>query len=61
MKLLVRASILTVVAAGLIAGFVPNHSATAQAAALSHQIISSAMPGPTCGPNTCNIRDSGKN
>jgi hypothetical protein len=55
MKLFVRASILSLAVAGLVAGFVPNHSATAQAAALSHQVISSAMPAPACGPSTCQI------
>lgn len=55
MKLIVRASILSLAVAGLVAGFAPNHSATVQAAALSHQVISSAMPGPGCGPSTCQI------
>lgn len=56
MKFLVRASILSLAIAGLVAGFAPNHSATAQTVALSRQIISAAMPNPTCGPNTCSIR-----
>lgn len=55
MKLIVRASILSLAVAGLVAGFVPNHSAKAQTAALSHQVISHQMPLPTCGPNTCGI------
>lgn len=59
MKLFVRASILTLAAAGLIAGFAPNHSSDVQAAALSHQIVSSIMPSPSCGPHTCNIRGIG--
>ncbi|MGC2162421.1 MAG: hypothetical protein WA634_10955, partial [Silvibacterium sp.] len=56
MKTLVRASVLSLAVAGLVAGFVPNHSASAQRAALSHQVISSIMPGPACGPNSCDIR-----
>jgi hypothetical protein len=57
MKLLVRASILAMAVAGLVAGFGPNHSANAQTASLSHQVISSAMPAPPiCGESTCNIR-----
>jgi len=56
MKTLVRASILSLAVAGLVAGFAPNHSASAQATALSHQIISAAMPSPACGPSTCQIR-----
>jgi len=56
MKLLVRASVLSLAVAGLVAGFAPNHSAQVQAAALSHQVVSSAMPAPGCGPNTCDIR-----
>ena len=59
MKLLVRASILSLAVAGLIAGFAPNHSTQAQAAALSHQVVSGIMPSPTCGPHTCDIRDIG--
>lgn len=59
MKLFVRASILSVAVAGLVAGFAPNRSASAQAVALSHQVVSSAMPSPACGPNTCDIRSVG--
>lgn len=58
MKLLVRASILSVAGAGLIAGFAPNRaSATAQNVAFSHQVVSSALPAPRiCGPTTdCGI------
>ena len=55
MKLLIRASILSLAVAGLVAGFAPSHSAKAQTAALSHQVVSSAMPLPTCGPSTCGI------
>lgn len=61
MKLMIRASILSLAAAGLIAGFMPNHSAKAQETALSHQVISSAMPSPSCGPHTCDIRNIGGN
>lgn len=60
MKLLLRASILSVAMAGIVAGFASTHSNTAQVAALSHQVISPAMPAPACGPNggdgNCNIR-----
>jgi hypothetical protein len=55
MKLIVRASILSLAVAGLVAGFAPNHSAKAQSIALSHQIINAGMPAPTCGPSTCQI------
>jgi hypothetical protein len=60
MKLIVRASILSVALAGAVAAFIPGHSAKAQDAALSHQVVSSIMPAPACGPNTCDIRDTGK-
>lgn len=57
MKLFVRASVLSLAVAGLVAGFAPGHpSATVQAATLSHQIINAGMPNPTCGPSTCQIR-----
>jgi hypothetical protein len=59
MKLFVRASILSLAVAGLIAGFAPKHSTPAQAAALSHQVVSGIMPLPTCGPSTCDIRGTG--
>lgn len=52
MKTLIRASILTVAAAGLIAGFAPNHSAQAQAKALSHQVASQMIGNPVPCPNT---------
>lgn len=55
MKLMIRASILSLAAAGLIAGFMPNHSAKAQETAVSHQVVSGIMPSPGCGPNTCGI------
>lgn len=55
MKVIVRASILSLAVAGLVAGFAPNHSAKAQSIALSNQIINAAMPAPTCGPSTCQI------
>ncbi|MGB0122670.1 MAG: hypothetical protein WA419_20635 [Silvibacterium sp.] len=60
MKLLVRASILSLAVAGIVAGFAPNHSAKAQAA-LSAQVISYTLPAPACGPDTCNIRGTGGN
>lgn len=60
MKMLVRASILTVAAAGLIAGFAPNHSAQAQAQALSHQVTSQIIGNPTAGcalnPKACQTK-----
>jgi hypothetical protein len=59
MKLLVRASILSLAVAGIVAGFAPSHSAKAQSVAMSHQVISPLMPAPTCGPNTCDIRGTG--
>lgn len=60
MKLLVRASILSVAIAGLVAGFGPSRSVSAQTASLSHQVVSSAMPAPpVCGPTTCDIRGIG--
>lgn len=55
MKLFVRTSILSLAVAGLVAGFIPNHSAKAQETALSHQVVSGIMPSPACGPNTCQI------
>lgn len=55
MKLIIRASILSLAAAGLIAGFMPNHSAKAQETTLTHQVVSGLMPAPACGPNTCTI------
>jgi hypothetical protein len=59
MKLIVRASVLSIALAGLVAGFAPNHSAKAQAQALSHQVVSSVLPSPSCGPNSCTIRSTG--
>lgn len=44
MKLLVRASILSLAVAGLVAGFTPHHNATVQNVALSHQVVSGIMP-----------------
>lgn len=58
MKLFVRASILSLTVAGLIAGFAPHRSAEAQQAAISHQVVSGIMPLPTCGPHTCGIGSS---
>lgn len=57
MKFAVRASILSLAVAGIVSGFIPNHSAKVQAAALSHQVVSGIMPSPACEPDTCNIRD----
>lgn len=60
MKMLIRASILTVAAAGLIAGFAPDHSAQAQARALGQQVTSQAITNPTLGcrlhPQACQTR-----
>lgn len=55
MKLFVRASILSLAVAGLVAGFAPHRSASAQEAALGHQVVSGILPAPTCGPHTCGI------
>lgn len=55
MKLLVRASILSLAVAGLVAGFTPHHSAQAQNVALSHQVASGMLPFPACPPNACNV------
>jgi hypothetical protein len=60
MKLIVRASILSLALAGIVAGFAPNHSAKAQAVALSHQVTSYDMPTPACGPNTCDLGNTGR-
>ncbi len=60
MKLFVRTSVLSLAVAGLVAGFAPNHSAKVQAQALSHQVVSSALPNfPECTPESCDIRDNG--
>jgi hypothetical protein len=59
MKLLIRASILSLAVAGLVAGFAPNHSAQAQAQALSHQVVSGIVPMiPVCSDakTECNMR-----
>ncbi|HTV06924.1 MAG TPA: hypothetical protein VME86_16260 [Acidobacteriaceae bacterium] len=61
MKNLIRASVLSIAVAGLVAGFMPNHNAKAQQAALSHQVVSSIMPNPACGPNSCDIRSTSGN
>ncbi|HEV2465366.1 MAG TPA: hypothetical protein VGT04_16305 [Acidobacteriaceae bacterium] len=55
MKLFVRASILSVAVASLVAGFAPHRNATAQNVALSHQVVSGIMPAvPHCGsPQQC--------
>jgi hypothetical protein len=59
MKLFVRASILSLTVAGLVAGFAPHRSVAAQQAALSHQVVSGMLPYPACGPNTCDLRGTG--
>lgn len=60
MKMLVRASILAVAVAGLVAGFAPNHSAQAQARALSHQVTSQIIGNPSAGcalnPQACQAK-----
>ena len=56
MKLIIRASILSLALAGLVASFGPNHSAKAQATALSHQAVSGLMPPPpVCPWSGCGI------
>jgi hypothetical protein len=50
MKLMVRASILSLAVAGIFAGFVTNHSAKAQTPAVSHLAMNAAMPAPVCEP-----------
>jgi len=52
MKLMVRASILCLAAAGIFAGVASNHSAKAQTLAVSHLAVSSAMPAPVCEPGS---------
>lgn len=61
MKLFVRASILSLTVAGLIAGFAPHRSASAQEAALSHQVVSGVMPPPpVCSTAAqCDLRSIG--
>lgn len=59
MKLIIRASILSLAIAGLVAGFVPTRSANAQAAAFSHQVAASILCPPACGDQTCDIRGTG--
>lgn len=56
MKLLVRASVLSIALAGLVAGFASNHSAEAQGKALSNQVVSAAIPAPPlCPMRGCDI------
>ena len=50
MKLVVRASILCLVLAGVIAGVASSHSAKAQTVTVSRLTVSSAMPAPVCEP-----------
>ncbi|HTY84026.1 MAG TPA: hypothetical protein VMB19_07395 [Silvibacterium sp.] len=50
MKLIVRASILSLTAAGIFAGIATSHSAKAQTLGVSHLAINSAMPAPICEP-----------
>ncbi|MBV8631201.1 MAG: hypothetical protein JOZ83_09780 [Silvibacterium sp.] len=52
MKLVVRASVLFLAAAGIFAAITTNHSAKAQTLAASHLAVSSAMPTPVCEPGT---------
>jgi hypothetical protein len=59
MKLIVRASILSLAIAGIVAGFAPNHSAKAQSVALSRQVVADMPAPPVCGETTCNIRGTG--
>ena len=50
MKLTLRASILSLAAAGVIAGITTNHFAKAQTITISHLAVSAAMPAPVCEP-----------
>jgi hypothetical protein len=50
MKLVLRASILSLTVAGIFAGIATNHSAKAQTLGVSHLAMSSAMPAPICEP-----------
>lgn len=52
MKLMVRASILSLAVAGVFAGFATNHSAKAQTLGVSHMAVSAAMPAPVCEPGS---------
>ena len=50
MKLVVRASVLCLAAAGIFAGVASNHSAKAQTVVVSRLAVNSAMPAPVCEP-----------
>lgn len=52
MKLVVRASILCLTMAGVIAGVAANHSAKAQTMTVSRLAVSAAMPAPVCEPGS---------
>jgi hypothetical protein len=52
MKLVVRASILSLVVAGAVAGVASNHSVKAQSVTVSHLAMDSAMPAPVCEPGS---------
>jgi hypothetical protein len=52
MKLMLRASVLCLAAAGIFAGVASNHSAKAQTVTVSRLAVSSAMPAPVCEPGT---------
>jgi len=54
MKLIVRAFVLGLFAAGASAAVVSFHSTQAMAAmTASHQAVAAAMPIPPCGPGSC--------
>jgi hypothetical protein len=52
MKLVLRASMLSLVVAGAVAGFASSHSAKAQSLTVSRLGAYSAMPAPVCEPGT---------
>ena len=50
MKLIVRAFVLTVFAAGASAAVVSSHSSSMVTATPNHQVVSSRLPVPVCTP-----------
>ena len=52
MKLVVRASVLCLAMAGVIAGVASSHSVKAQNVTVSRITVSSAMPAPVCEPGS---------
>jgi len=52
MKLIIRASVLCLAMAGVIAGVASSHSAKAQTVTVSRLAVSGAMPAPVCEPGS---------